>query len=233
MNPRVSALVVLALAATSRQAGPSEPLLTGPDNSIRLFVLSEEIASGEWEFLPLAERCRAMISATLKFKSTPSSESEPVVPRVAPQLGGDAPITTLQALESTTEVLVGRIVQVQPGISCAPLQIARRIDIEVEEVLKGTGSPGDRIAVLEEGGWFDAQGARFLVAESSFYPPAEVGDRTLVAGFGLNPGNLGAFTEVVRFRVHGDAIEFAGAPRISDHEPQSLSRIRAIVGSEK
>jgi|JI10StandDraft_1071094.scaffolds.fasta_scaffold300003_3 hypothetical protein len=233
MTARVSALLVLALAANGGQARAFEPLLHGTDNSLRLFVSSEEIASGEWEALPIDDLCRGMIWARLKAKTHSASESEPVVRRVAPQPRAEAPISTLEALKTTTEVLVGRIVRVQPGMSCAPVQTARRIDIEVEEVVKGAYSAGDRIAVLEMGGWFDAQGVRFLDEESSFYPPAAVGDRTLVAGFGLNPGSLGAFTEMVRFRVQGDVIESAGAPALADREPQSLSRLTTILGSKK
>lgn len=233
MTARVSALLVLALTAHGGQARDFEPLLHGTDNSLRLFVSGEEIASGEWEALPIDDLCRRMIWARLKAKTHSANEIEPVVRKVAPRPREEAPISTLEALKTTTEVLVGRIVRVQPGMACAPVQTMRRIDIEVEEVLKGTYSAGDRIAVLEIGGWFDAQGVRFLDEESSFYPPAEVGDRTLVAGFGLNPGSLGAFTEMVRFRLLGDVVEAAGAPTVADREPQSYSRLRALLGSEK
>lgn len=231
MTTRVIAFFVLALAANGSHACPQEPLHLGPNLATQDFVSGAEIASGEWEALPIDEVCREMILLNIQNRSIPSSASDPVVPRVAPESGPD-PISTLQAIEPASEVLVGRIVQVAPGYSCRTRRIARRIDIEIEEVLRGTYAVGEQIAIVEEGGWFDAGGARFLGAESSYYPVAEVGDRMLVAGFGRYPGALTAFPEIIRFRLRGDVVEPAGAPRVKDREPQSLARLRTLLEPE-
>lgn len=232
MTTRVIAFLFLALATKGSLACPQEPIFLGPNLATRDFVSGEEIASGEWDYLPIDDVCRETILLTLQNKSIPSSASEPVVPRVAPE-GREASISTLQAIEPASEVLVGTIVQVAPGYSCHRRRISRRIDIEIEEVLRGTYSAGEQISILEEGGWFDAGGTRFLRAESSYYPVAAVGDRMLVAGFGRLPGALTAFPEVIRFRLQGDVVDSAGAPIVANREPQSLARLRTLLEPEK
>ncbi len=232
MTTRVIAFFALALAANGSHASPQEPIHLGPNLATRDFVSGEEIASGKWEALPIDEGCRETILFYLRHSSAHSSASEPVVPRVAPE-GRAETISTLQAIEPASEILVGTIVQVAPGYSCHRSTIARRIDIEIEEVLRGTYSVGEQISVVELGGWFDAGGVRFLRAESSFYPAAAVGDRMLVAGFGRFPGALTAVPELIRFRLRGDVVEPAGAPIVADREPQSMARLRTLLEPEK
>ncbi|MBP9143152.1 MAG: hypothetical protein KBF21_15485 [Thermoanaerobaculia bacterium] len=229
MTSRMCAVLVLALAAGGGQASTSEPLNMGPDLSTRLFVSGDEIASGEWELLPLDQRCRGWIVA---YKSVPARQGVPEVFSVAPEAGLDR-IATLEALRSAGEVLVGRIANIEVGMHCISGKVVRRIDIDVEEALKGTYTPSDRLSVLEEGGWFDAQGARFLSKKSTFHPSAEVGDRTLVAGFRPGPGALSSFNALVRFRLTGDVIEPTALTLIADDEPQSLSRVAAILRAEE
>jgi hypothetical protein len=232
MVTRAAAFLVLAVAVNGSMVHASEPLYSGTHLETHAFVSGADLGSGQWVSLPLDERCRETISAYLGRTSSPAPSSEPVVPRVAPR-DKPEPITTLKAIEPASEVLIGKIVHIEAGLHCTRLNVVRRIDIEVEEALKGGFSPGDRFAVLEDGGWFDAQGVRFLAAESSFYPPAAVGDRNLIAGYSLSPGAPTAFPEIVRFRLEGDALEPAGAPLVVDREPQSLSRVREFIESKK
>lgn len=232
MTTRLIAFLVLALVAKGTHACPQEPIHLGPNLATRDFVSGEEIASDEWEALPIDEGCRETILVNLRHGSVHSSASEPVVPRVAAE-GRAETISTLQAIEPASEILVGTILQVAPGYSCHRSTITRRIDIEIEEVMRGTYKVGEQISILEEGGWFDAGGVRLLRAESSYYPAAAVGDRMLVAGFGRFPGALTAFPELIRFRLQGDVVEPAGAPIVTDREPQSLARLRALLEPEK
>ena len=208
---------------------PGGLLWLNPEAESLYFVPETHLASGQWEFLAVDDYCRMNIKGLIdprKNRIPPPPKSLRRGEEVGMEASGAKSI--VGALSEKPDVLLGRVVMIENGYSCWRVGVARRIDIEVEEVLRGDFMVGERVAIVEPGGHFNLNGRDYWALEESFFPPARIGDEVVIGGHRLSTDQISPFSVELHFIVEDGVILPAAYPQVKVDGPTEIEDLRAL-----
>ena len=212
--------------ASARSPDPNFVRTTISTAPIR-FVSQSALSSASLDELPLQASCRENLRSGILAVG---SREEFVRYRfVEPPSPAESAKSMQEFLQGFPTVLLARVANVEVGWDCHYQTVARRIDLEVEEQVKGAADQLEVLTLIEPGGMLVLDGMEYNWGESRSQPALQAGNQVLVAGYPGDESEPKILHGGVRFRVLGDQVEPIAALQLRERVRVDLSALLAVL----
>lgn len=191
------------------------------------FVSQSALSSASLDELPLQASCRedlrsGLVAVGAREVFVRYRFHEPPPP-------DESAVSMQEFLQGFPIVLVARVANVEAGWDCHYHTVARRIDLEVEEQVKGEADPLARVTLIEPGGALVLDGKECNWGESKVEPALQAGVQVLVAGYPGAESEPRTFHGHVRFRILDEQVEPISALQLRERVRVDLRKLLATL----
>jgi hypothetical protein len=224
-------LLAAACEASTSETPPVSPefdlLFNEYDPSTARWVSEGTLASNDMSAIPLDSSCRSRLLAL--FRNPPVTERSLIGLHPEPSAEVPGASGVIEILDRGEMVLLGRVIGRTSGFDCARRTVSTRLEISVDQVLKGTAVLPRKLYFIESGGILRHGSQTHDWGQSRIFPAISVGDQVLVSGkLSVAAGSeaLGVIDNLQRFRVIDGLVENSRQASLKQSTRATLDSVR-------